>query len=82
MSETQSTPNLQPGDLVLWRPLMGSSRGRVKTAVVLDVLGQVGSRHDIPGKVVILMDGQRKEAWEDQLKPLNATPTTEPTHAT
>ena len=82
MRETQPIPSLQPGDLVLWRPLMGSSRGRVKTAVVLDVLWQAGSRHDIPGKVVILMDGQRKEAWEDQLKPLNATPTTEPTHAT
>lgn len=60
--------HIRHGDLVLWKPLMGSSRGRVKTAVVLDVLGQVGSRHDMPGKVLILMDGQRKEAWEDQLR--------------
>jgi len=66
--KTKEERHPRPGDLVLWKPLMGSSRGRVKTAVVLDVLGQVGSRHDMPGKVVILMDGQRKEAWEDQLR--------------
>jgi hypothetical protein len=72
MSETQSTLSFQPGDLVLWKPLMGTSRDRVKTAVVLDALDDAS-----PSKVQILIDGQRKWAWEEQLRLLNATHTTE-----
>lgn len=72
MSETQSTHSFQPGDLVLWKPLMGTSHGRVKTAMVLDALDDAS-----PSKVQILIDGQRKWAWEEQLRLLNATNATE-----
>ena len=70
--KTKERRHLQPGDLVLWKPLMGSSRGRVRTAVVLDTPNDAS-----PSKVQILIDGQRKWAWEDQLRLVNATNATE-----
>ena len=51
---------------------MGSSRGRVRTAVVLDTPNDAS-----PSKVQILIDGQRKWAWEEQLRLVNATNATE-----
>ena len=42
------------------------------TAVVLDAMSDAS-----PSKAQILIDGQRKWAWEDQLSPVNATHTTE-----
>lgn len=63
---------LKLGDLVLWKPLMGSSHGWVMTAVVLDTMSDAS-----PSKVQILIDGQRKWAWEDPLRLVNATNATE-----
>jgi len=42
------------------------------TAVVLDAMSDAS-----PSKAQILIDGQRKWAWEDQLSPVNATHPTE-----
>ena len=42
------------------------------TAVVLDAMSDAS-----PSKAQILIDGQRKWAWEEQLRLLNATHTTE-----
>lgn len=51
----------KPGDLVEWKPLMGSSRGRIKLALVL------GIDH---GLYTILMNGQKTTAWDSQLRPI------------